>query len=89
MVITEYCKFGNLRNYLKKHRKDFIDQIDPDKGVIDPTIGVKPENLTEKRNSYKIRYSFDFPSLKKKFHIIIARFFNNSKENLTFIKKFQ
>lgn len=58
MVITEYCRFGNLRNYLKKHRKDFIDQIDPDKGVIDPKVGEKPENLIEKKNSCNIRYSF-------------------------------
>lgn len=64
MVITEYCKFGNLRKYLKKHRKDFIDQIDPDKGVIDPNIGVKPNNLNEKRNSYKIRYLIEFFPLK-------------------------
>ena len=86
MVITEYCRFGNLRNYLKKHRKDFIDQIDPDKGVIDPTIGVKPENLTEEKSSYKIRYSFGFFSIRKKFLLIIANFFNNLRENLTKIQ---
>lgn len=38
MVIVEYCRFGNLQNFLVKHRNYFIDQIDREKDVIDPTI---------------------------------------------------
>ncbi|XP_068627778.1 vascular endothelial growth factor receptor 1 isoform X2 [Battus philenor] len=27
IVIVEYCKFGNIHNYLQKHREVFIDQL--------------------------------------------------------------
>ncbi|XP_055298876.1 vascular endothelial growth factor receptor 1-like isoform X18 [Sitodiplosis mosellana] len=38
MVIVEYCRFGNLQNFLVKHRRYFIDQIVRDKDIIDPSI---------------------------------------------------
>lgn len=38
MVIVEYCRFGNLQNFLVKHRNYFIDQIDRENDVIDPSI---------------------------------------------------
>jgi FMS-like tyrosine kinase 1 len=41
LVIVEYCRFGNLHNYLLRHREDFVDQINPKTGHIDPTIGVE------------------------------------------------
>lgn len=53
LVITEYCKYGTLRNYLKKHRKDFIDQIDPDKGIVVSEIATKSDKLnseTDQKN---------------------------------------
>ncbi|XP_043268630.1 vascular endothelial growth factor receptor 1 isoform X2 [Venturia canescens] len=40
LVIVEYCRFGNLHNYLLRHRGDFINQIDPNSGKFDPTIGL-------------------------------------------------
>ena len=40
LVIVEYCRFGNLHNYLLRHRTDFINQIDPATGKIDPNIGI-------------------------------------------------
>ncbi|KAF7410024.1 hypothetical protein HZH68_004405 [Vespula germanica] len=40
LVIVEYCRFGNLHNYLLRHRTDFINQIDPATGKFDPTIGI-------------------------------------------------
>ncbi|EFN61650.1 Vascular endothelial growth factor receptor 1 [Camponotus floridanus] len=40
LVIVEYCRFGNLHNYLLKHRSNFINQIDPNTGKLDLTIGV-------------------------------------------------
>ncbi|XP_058810705.1 vascular endothelial growth factor receptor 1 isoform X2 [Phymastichus coffea] len=39
LVIVEYCRYGNLHNYLLRHREDFINQIDPETGRIDPVIG--------------------------------------------------
>ncbi|XP_058815149.1 vascular endothelial growth factor receptor 1 isoform X2 [Topomyia yanbarensis] len=38
MVIVEYCRFGNVQNFLLKHRPYFIDQINSDTGEIDPSI---------------------------------------------------
>ncbi|XP_066150407.1 vascular endothelial growth factor receptor 1-like [Euwallacea fornicatus] len=48
LVIVEYCRFGNLQNYLFKHRDSFINQVDPVTGNIDYNIGAdilnKPYN---------------------------------------------
>ncbi|GLV35679.1 PDGF- and VEGF-receptor related [Carabus blaptoides fortunei] len=41
LVIVEYCRFGNLHNYLLRHRDDFVNQIDPKTGNIDITIGAE------------------------------------------------
>ncbi|XP_021928983.1 vascular endothelial growth factor receptor 2-like isoform X4 [Zootermopsis nevadensis] len=55
LVIVEYCRFGNLHNYLLRHREDFVDQIDPKTGHIDPAIGVdllsRNESIKSKSNS--------------------------------------
>ncbi|CAL8081488.1 unnamed protein product [Orchesella dallaii] len=37
-VIVEYCKYGSLLSYLHRHRRTFINQLDPARGVIDPNI---------------------------------------------------
>ncbi|XP_053598108.1 vascular endothelial growth factor receptor 1 isoform X1 [Microplitis demolitor] len=39
LVIVEYCRFGNLHNYLLRHRAEFINQIDTATGKIDLMIG--------------------------------------------------
>ncbi|XP_040163745.1 vascular endothelial growth factor receptor 2 isoform X2 [Anopheles arabiensis] len=38
MVIVEYCRFGNVQNFLLKHRPHFIDQINQETGEIDSSI---------------------------------------------------
>ncbi|XP_021702029.1 vascular endothelial growth factor receptor 1 isoform X3 [Aedes aegypti] len=38
MVIVEYCRFGNVQNFLLKHRPYFIDQVNTETGEIDSTI---------------------------------------------------
>lgn len=43
MVIVEYCRFGNVQNFLQKHREDFIDQVNPETDVIDHTIVSKEQ----------------------------------------------
>ncbi|XP_046614588.1 vascular endothelial growth factor receptor 1-like isoform X1 [Neodiprion virginianus] len=40
-VIVEYCRFGNLHNYLQRHRDSFINQIDPSTKKIDASIGIE------------------------------------------------
>ncbi|XP_020278228.1 vascular endothelial growth factor receptor 1 isoform X2 [Pseudomyrmex gracilis] len=40
LVIVEYCRFGNLHNYLLRHRSNFINQIDPKTGKLDLTVGM-------------------------------------------------
>ncbi|XP_063923158.1 vascular endothelial growth factor receptor 1-like isoform X3 [Zophobas morio] len=39
LVIVEFCRFGNIQNYLLRHRENFIDQVDPKTCHIDYTIG--------------------------------------------------
>lgn len=39
LVIVEFCRFGNIQNYLLRHRENFIDQVDPKTFHIDYTIG--------------------------------------------------
>ncbi|KAJ3659798.1 hypothetical protein Zmor_011468 [Zophobas morio] len=39
LVIVEYCRFGNLKDYLLNHRHSFIDQINSETGQIDFSIG--------------------------------------------------
>lgn len=39
LVIVEFCCFGNLQNYLLRHRQNFIDQVVGD--AIDPTKGAE------------------------------------------------
>ncbi|XP_076382484.1 vascular endothelial growth factor receptor 1 isoform X2 [Megalopta genalis] len=38
LVIVEFCRFGNLHNYLLRHRSSFINQIDPTTGKLDLSI---------------------------------------------------
>lgn len=40
LVIVEYCRYGNLHNYLLTHRKSFINQVDPTTGKVDFNIGL-------------------------------------------------
>lgn len=49
MIIVEYCRFGNVRNFLIKRRDHFIDQINQDNDTIDTTVtGEQIEtNLTD------------------------------------------
>ena len=39
LVITEYCRFGNIQKYLVCHRQYFVNQVDPMTGEIDYDIG--------------------------------------------------
>lgn len=39
LVIVEFCRFGNIQNYLIRHRNDFINQVDPKSGNLDYSIG--------------------------------------------------
>lgn len=54
LVIVEYCCFGNLHNYLLRHREEFIDQIDPKTGQIDPEILSRTESL---RSNSKLKHA--------------------------------
>lgn len=52
-VIVEYCRFGNLHNYLLRHRGNFIDQVVRSTDVIDPTIGIEMINRAYSISSTK------------------------------------
>ncbi|RWS27211.1 Vascular endothelial growth factor receptor 3-like protein, partial [Leptotrombidium deliense] len=38
MVMVEYCRYGNLRQYLLAHREYFVNQINPETGEIDNNV---------------------------------------------------
>ncbi|XP_076384376.1 mast/stem cell growth factor receptor Kit-like [Megalopta genalis] len=38
LVIVEFCRFGNLHNYLLRYRNSFINQINPATGKLDLSI---------------------------------------------------
>uniref|UniRef100_A0A1L8DJT8 Protein tyrosine kinase n=2 Tax=Nyssomyia neivai TaxID=330878 RepID=A0A1L8DJT8_9DIPT len=59
MVIVEYCRFGNVQNFLLKHRDYFINQINPETDEIDPTI-LSPEQ----RWSHDSGYEYNSQGLK-------------------------
>ncbi|KAK8772974.1 hypothetical protein V5799_016058 [Amblyomma americanum] len=46
IVIVEYCKFGNLRHYLLRHRERFINQMNSETGRVDPDICYSPKSPT-------------------------------------------
>ncbi|XP_050295850.1 vascular endothelial growth factor receptor 1-like [Anthonomus grandis grandis] len=48
LVIVEFCRFGNLQNFLYKHRESFINQVDPITGNINYDIGA---DILERSNS--------------------------------------
>lgn len=29
MIILEYCRFGNIRKYLLRHKSHFVNQVTP------------------------------------------------------------
>ncbi|KAI9585869.1 hypothetical protein GQX74_001716 [Glossina fuscipes] len=53
MVIVEYCRYGNVQNFLLRNRKRFINQINPATDKIDVTITTQrfSDNFELNRNS--------------------------------------
>lgn len=38
LVIVEYCRYGNLQNFMLRHRNGFIHQVN-ERGELDSSIG--------------------------------------------------
>ncbi|XP_059619407.1 vascular endothelial growth factor receptor 1 isoform X2 [Phlebotomus argentipes] len=55
MVIVEYCRFGNVQNFLLKHRDYFINQINQETDEIDPTI-LTPEQRWSHDSGQGLKY---------------------------------
>uniref|UniRef100_A0A1A9WWA6 Receptor protein-tyrosine kinase n=1 Tax=Glossina brevipalpis TaxID=37001 RepID=A0A1A9WWA6_9MUSC len=53
MVIVEYCRYGNVQNFLLRNRKRFINQINPATDKIDASITTQrfSDNFELNRNS--------------------------------------
>nr|CAI5831584.1 unnamed protein product [Callosobruchus analis] len=64
LVIVEYCRYGNLQNYLLRHRDNFINQIDPKTGKIDYTIGQEYDLDRTYSNSSDKSNNCHSPSMK-------------------------
>ncbi|XP_064481699.1 vascular endothelial growth factor receptor 1-like isoform X2 [Ornithodoros turicata] len=50
MMIVEYCKFGNLRHYLLRHRERFVNQLNPLTGKLDPDTFFRPRMDSQATN---------------------------------------
>nr|XP_023029901.1 vascular endothelial growth factor receptor 1-like [Leptinotarsa decemlineata] len=62
LVIVEYCRYGNLLNYLLRHRSHFVNQVDPLTKKVNYNIGQEILDRTYSVSSSKsIPHS---PSLK-------------------------
>ncbi|XP_031339412.1 vascular endothelial growth factor receptor 1-like isoform X2 [Photinus pyralis] len=61
LVIVEFCRFGNLHNYLLRHRNSFVNQIDSKTGKIDYTYG---SELLERSFSVSSNKSCNSPNVK-------------------------
>ncbi|KAK9873019.1 hypothetical protein WA026_020752 [Henosepilachna vigintioctopunctata] len=61
LVIVEYCRFGNLHNYLYRHRENFINQVDPQNGEIDFNVGQdileRSYSLASCKSSFPMKYA--------------------------------
>ncbi|KAL1129986.1 hypothetical protein AAG570_012929 [Ranatra chinensis] len=45
LVLVEYCRYGSLHGYLLRHRDAFINQINPESGIIEATTSNKAFEL--------------------------------------------
>lgn len=54
MVIVEFCRYGNVQNFLIKHRKYFVNQIN--NGSIDTEILTKDLRFSHESESGSHRY---------------------------------
>ncbi|XP_076338931.1 vascular endothelial growth factor receptor 1-like isoform X1 [Tachypleus tridentatus] len=59
MMIVEYCQYGNLRHYLLQHQQNYINQMNPKTGKIDPNISTLPGStrLKDKNKDNYFQYS--------------------------------
>lgn len=52
LVIVEYCKFGNVHNYLFTNRHNYVNQIDSATGNIDYSYGSEDEEIIAEALNY-------------------------------------
>lgn len=64
MVIVEYCRFGNVQNFLLRHRTYFIDQVNTETGEIDSTIDKNQLRWSKAGYTYNSTNSGDYTNPK-------------------------
>ncbi|KAK9888940.1 hypothetical protein WA026_001159 [Henosepilachna vigintioctopunctata] len=82
LVIVEYCKYGNIHNYLYRNRKDFINQIDPVTGNLDWNIGIekleRTLSIASSKSCSQMKYAEHFYLRKDSNRSLLT---NNDKRN--------
>lgn len=53
MLIVEYCRFGNMHDFLHKHRDFFINQANAETDSIDRGITITGPSTSAKAGSYQ------------------------------------
>uniref|UniRef100_A0A1Q3G4D4 receptor protein-tyrosine kinase n=1 Tax=Culex tarsalis TaxID=7177 RepID=A0A1Q3G4D4_CULTA len=64
MVIVEYCRFGNVQNFLLRHRTYFIDQVNTETGEIDSSIEKNQLRWSKAGYTYNSTNSGDYSNPK-------------------------
>ncbi|KAL1438151.1 hypothetical protein MTO96_048242 [Rhipicephalus appendiculatus] len=57
MVMVEYCKFGNMRHYLLRHRARFVNQLKPSTGKLDPDMCYSPKSPPSTSPGFRLAIS--------------------------------
>ncbi|XP_043209365.1 vascular endothelial growth factor receptor 1-like isoform X2 [Amphibalanus amphitrite] len=63
MVMVEYCRHGNLHQYLHRHKNSFINQVHPITGEFDATLGEEEYAAAMRRDSTSESTPLQYASL--------------------------
>ncbi|XP_050691349.1 vascular endothelial growth factor receptor 1-like isoform X2 [Eriocheir sinensis] len=62
LLLVEYCKYGNILDYMRRHRREFVNQIN-DEDKIDPAFNIEPrprhrsDSSSRSRGSRGLKYA--------------------------------
>ncbi|RWS12832.1 Vascular endothelial growth factor receptor 3-like protein, partial [Dinothrombium tinctorium] len=81
LVIVEYCRYGNLRQYLLQHRENFLNQVNSETGEIDMSIkqSVSRQESSNSKTSHTYENIQDLPGINNPTYQMKSPINNNVK----------